>query len=37
MFEKIRRCEAEIAYADPARTAKLTSKIVKWKARVLKA
>lgn len=34
LFKKIRRFEAEIAYAKPSRVAKLTSKIVKWKAQV---
>lgn len=33
-MQKIRKSEAELAYADPVRAAKLTSKIVKWKARV---
>ena len=32
MLEKIRKCEAELAYAPPSRVAKLTGKIVKWKA-----
>lgn len=32
LMDKIRRCEAELAYAAPSRAAKLTSKLVKWKA-----
>ena len=34
LMQKIRQSEAELVYADPARVAKLTGKIVKWKARV---
>ena len=33
-FEKLRRAEAELAYAKPRRAAKLTGKIVKWKGQV---
>jgi hypothetical protein len=32
LMDKIRRYEAELAYAPPSRAAKLTSKLVKWKA-----
>ena len=31
LLEKIRRAEREIACATPEKTARLTSKIVKWK------
>lgn len=34
MLKKIRSAEAELVYADPKRAAKLTNKIVKWKATV---
>ena len=30
ILEKIRKAEREIAYATPEKTARLTSKIVKW-------
>ena len=33
-FEKMRKAEAELAYAKPRRVAKLTGKIVKWKGQV---
>ena len=32
ILDKIRKCEAELVYATPSRVAKLTGKIVKWKA-----
>jgi hypothetical protein len=32
LMDKIRRYEAELAYATPSRAAKLTGKLVKWKA-----
>ncbi len=35
LWEKLRKAEAELVYADPARAAKLTNKIVKWKTEVL--
>ena len=34
LLEKIRRFEAELAWASPARAAKITTKIVKWKGQV---
>ena len=34
LLQKIRRMEAELVYAPPARAAKLTSKIVKGKAQL---
>lgn len=34
LWKKIRRSESELVYADPARAAKLTGKIVKWKGQV---
>jgi hypothetical protein len=34
IFEKMRRAEAELAYAPPSRAASLTAKIVKWKAEI---
>ena len=34
MLKKIRNAETELVYADPKRAAKLTNKIVKWKATV---
>ena len=33
-LKKIREYEAELVYATPSRAAKLTGKIVKWKAQV---
>lgn len=34
LFKKLRDAEAELAYATPARAAKLAGKIVKWKGQV---
>ncbi len=36
-MKKIRKAEAEIAFATPKRAAKLTSAIVRWKAIVFDA
>ena len=33
-LKKIRDAEAELVYADPKHAAKLTTKIVKWKATI---
>lgn len=34
ILRKIRKAEAELSFASPAQAAKLTSKIVRWKATV---
>lgn len=34
LYKKLRLAEAELVYASPARAAKLTGKIVKWKGQV---
>ena len=34
LLNKIRRYEEELVYATPSRVAKITGKIVKWKAEV---